>query len=93
MSTRSTTKFPLRFRRAEERGRRITRLLKFMGRVRGVDGALIERLGRALLERDELGHSSSANWPASFASPSITGMIGCPSPASVKPASVIFARK
>jgi hypothetical protein len=57
MSTRSTTKFPLRFRRAEQRGRRITRLLKFMGRVRGVDGALIERLGRALLERDELGHS------------------------------------
>lgn len=46
---------PARFRAGEERNRRLGRPLKLIGRVKQVDEALMERIGRAMLERDELG--------------------------------------
>ncbi|GAA3804812.1 oxygenase MpaB family protein [Nocardioides panacisoli] len=51
----STGSFPSRYREAEARGARLGRPLKVMGRVSGVDEALMERIGRAFGERDELG--------------------------------------
>jgi hypothetical protein len=47
--------FPSRFRAGGERNRRLGRPLKVVGRVRGVDEALLDRIGRAMFERDELG--------------------------------------
>ncbi|MFD8821962.1 oxygenase MpaB family protein [Streptomyces sp. NPDC059605] len=48
--------FPSRFREAERRGRRIARPLFLLTDIdKGVDEALMERLGAALLQRDELG--------------------------------------
>jgi len=49
------TVHPRRFRAAEDRSRRIGRVLKYAGGVRQVDEGLMERLGRAFLEQDELG--------------------------------------
>ena len=49
--------FPSRFRAGGERNRRLGRPLKVVGRVRGVDEALLDRIGRAMFERDELGAS------------------------------------
>ncbi|MBM9459533.1 DUF2236 domain-containing protein [Nocardioides sp. zg-536] len=46
---------PTRFRSAEERNRRLGRPLRLLGRVRGVDEALLARVGRAMNERDEAG--------------------------------------
>lgn len=46
---------PARFRAGGERNRRLGRPLKLVGRVKGVDDDLLERIGRAMLERDELG--------------------------------------
>ncbi|MGW8374720.1 oxygenase MpaB family protein [Streptomyces sp. ODS28] len=51
-------RFPTRFREAEARGRRIARALFLFADIdKDVDEALMERLGAALLERDELGAS------------------------------------
>ncbi|MFB7951368.1 oxygenase MpaB family protein [Streptomyces sp. NPDC056045] len=48
--------FPSRFREAERRGRRIARPLFLLTDIdKDVDEALMERLGTALLQRDELG--------------------------------------
>lgn len=47
--------FPTRFRAAEERSRRLGRPLKAFGRIKEVDEALMDRIGRAMNERDELG--------------------------------------
>jgi len=46
---------PTRFREAEARGVRLGRPLRMMGRVKDVDEALMDRIGRAFGERDELG--------------------------------------
>jgi len=47
--------YPTRFRAGGERNRRLGRPLKVVGRVHGTDEALLERIGRAMFERDELG--------------------------------------
>lgn len=47
--------YPRRFRAGEERNRRLGRPLKVIGRVKQVDEALMDRIGRAMTERDELG--------------------------------------
>lgn len=52
--------YPLRFRSAEARGTRIGRPLRRFGRVRGVDEVLLDRIGRAFGERDELAASLAA---------------------------------
>nr|BFF19304.1 hypothetical protein GCM10025730_28250 [Promicromonospora thailandica] len=49
----TATAYPLRYRSAEARGTRIGRPLRLLGRVRGVDEALLERIGRAFHEQDE----------------------------------------
>lgn len=46
---------PTRFREAEARSARLGRTLRAIGRVPAVDEALMARIGRAFLERDELG--------------------------------------
>ncbi|MFE7504791.1 hypothetical protein, partial [Promicromonospora sp. NPDC057488] len=45
--------YPLRFRSAEARGVRIGRPLRVLGRARGVDEALLDRIGRAFFEQDD----------------------------------------
>ncbi|MFI8526358.1 oxygenase MpaB family protein [Promicromonospora sukumoe] len=45
--------YPRRFRSAEARGLRIGRPLRVLGRVRGVDEALLDRIGRAFSEQDD----------------------------------------
>jgi len=47
--------YPLRYRAAETRGARIGRPLRVLGRVRGVDEALMNRIGCAFLEQDAAG--------------------------------------
>ncbi|WP_408898437.1 oxygenase MpaB family protein [Nocardioides sp. R1-1] len=47
--------YPTRFRAGGERNRRLGRALKVVGRVHDVDEALLDRIGRAMFERDELG--------------------------------------
>jgi hypothetical protein len=47
--------FPTRYRAAEARGARLGRPLKLAARIRNVDEALLERLGRAFMDTDELG--------------------------------------
>ena len=47
--------YPTRFRAGGDRNRRLGRPLKLVGRVKGVDDALLERIGRAMYERDEVG--------------------------------------
>ena len=51
----STGSFPTRYREAEARSARLGRPLKVLGRVHGVDEALMERIGRGFMERDEVG--------------------------------------
>lgn len=46
---------PARFRAAEDRNRRIGRPLRALGRIREVDEQLMDRIGKAMGERDELG--------------------------------------
>lgn len=46
---------PTRFREAEDRGRRLGRALRVVGRVGDVDEDLMTRVGRGFLERDEPG--------------------------------------
>lgn len=48
-------RYPRRFRTAEARGTRIGRPLRLLGRVRGVDEALLDRIGRAFFETDDAG--------------------------------------
>jgi hypothetical protein len=52
--------YPVRFRSAEARGARIGRPLRLLGRVRGVDEALMDRIGRALFEADDAGAALAA---------------------------------
>ncbi|MFD7308267.1 oxygenase MpaB family protein [Promicromonospora sp. NPDC059942] len=52
--------YPRRFRSAEARGRRIGRPLRVLGRVRGVDEALLARIGRAFSEEDDAGAALAA---------------------------------
>jgi hypothetical protein len=47
--------YPQRYREAEARGVRLGLPLRVMGRVKGVDEDLMDRIGRAFGERDELG--------------------------------------
>ncbi len=47
--------FPTRFGAGGDRNRRLGRPLKVVGRVKEVDDALLQRIGRAMNERDELG--------------------------------------
>jgi hypothetical protein len=47
--------YPSRFMAGGDRNRRLGRPLKVVGRVKEVDQALLERIGRAMTERDELG--------------------------------------
>jgi hypothetical protein len=49
------TTYPTRFRSGEERGARIGRVLKAVGRVREVDDNLMDLIGRRFMERDEIG--------------------------------------
>jgi hypothetical protein len=51
---------PLRFRSAEARGTRIGRPLRLLGRARGVDEALLDRIGRAFFEQDDAGAALAA---------------------------------
>lgn len=53
--TSATPSYPRRFRAGEERNRRMGRPLRLVGRVKEVDEALMDRIGRAMSERDELG--------------------------------------
>jgi hypothetical protein len=46
---------PTRFREAEDRGLRLGRTLRLLGRVRDVDEELMARIGRAFTQRDETG--------------------------------------
>lgn len=46
---------PTRFRSGEERGARIGRVLKAVGRVREVDEELLGLIGRRFMQRDEVG--------------------------------------
>lgn len=55
MSIDTETVPPARFRAAEERGARIGRLLKRVGRVDGVDAELLALIGRRFMQRDEAG--------------------------------------
>lgn len=55
VTTAPTTAIPSRFRAGGDRNVRLGRPLRVMGRVKGVDEQLMERIGRAFLERDELG--------------------------------------
>jgi len=48
-------KYPQRYRAAEKRGARLGRPLKLAGRIRHVDEELLERLGRAFMDTDDLG--------------------------------------
>lgn len=47
--------YPSRFRAGGDRNRRLGRPLKVVGRVKEVDEELLDRIGRAMNERDELG--------------------------------------
>lgn len=47
--------YPSRFRAGGDRNRRLGRPLKVIGRVKEVDEDLMDRIGRAMTERDELG--------------------------------------
>lgn len=51
----SVAMYPTRFRSAEERSRRIGRVLRFAGGVQQPDERLLARLGTAFNEQDELG--------------------------------------
>lgn len=54
-ATRPTGPYPTRFREAEDRSRRMGRTLRRIARVEQVDEQLMDRLGRAYLEKDEPG--------------------------------------
>ena len=55
MTTDIGTTHPTRFRSSEERGARIGRVLKTVGRVGEVDDDLMELIGRRFMQRDEVG--------------------------------------
>jgi hypothetical protein len=55
VTTETTVRPPSRFRAGEERGARIGRPLKLVGRVRTVDEDLMELIGQRFMERDEAG--------------------------------------
>lgn len=50
-----TPSIPARFTAGGDRNRRLGRPLKLVGRVKDVDDELLERIGRAMMERDEIG--------------------------------------
>ncbi|WP_369370730.1 oxygenase MpaB family protein [Promicromonospora sp. Populi] len=52
--------YPARFRAAEARGARIGRPLRLFGGVRGVDEALLDRIGHAFFEEDDAGAALAA---------------------------------
>lgn len=52
---RTPLTFPTRYREGEARAARMGRPLRLFGRVREVDEELMQRIGRAMTERDELG--------------------------------------
>ncbi|PWN02328.1 DUF2236 domain-containing protein [Nocardioides silvaticus] len=52
--SRASGAYPTRFREAEARSRRLGVPLRLMGRVKAVDEDLMDRIGRAFGERDEL---------------------------------------
>lgn len=56
----ATATYPLRFRAAQARGARIGRPLRVLGGVRGVDQALLDRIGRAFSEEDDAGATLAA---------------------------------
>lgn len=49
----TTVTYPTRFREGEARGARYGRALRVIGGVRTIDEALMDRIGRGFLERDE----------------------------------------
>lgn len=53
--TVTSTRYPTRFRAAEERNRRLGRPLRIAARIGTLDEALMQRVGEKMLERDELG--------------------------------------
>lgn len=53
--SRGEREFPTRYRAAEKRGVRLGRPLRVAARIRGVDEDLLQRLGRAFMETDDLG--------------------------------------
>lgn len=55
MSLPPDTRIPARYRTAEERGARIGRVLKTVGRVKQVDEDLMDLIGRRFMARDEVG--------------------------------------
>ncbi|MCL3819215.1 oxygenase MpaB family protein [Aeromicrobium wangtongii] len=55
MTTQTTPAFPGRFRAAEQRGERIGRVLKTVGRVGEVDEDLMALIGQRFMQRDEIG--------------------------------------
>lgn len=52
----AATTIPTRFRADEERAARLGRPLRLVAGVRELDEDLMDRIGRAMTERDELGH-------------------------------------
>ncbi len=53
--TVTSTRYPTRFREAEERARRLGRPLRVAARIGRLDEDLMDRVGRKMLARDELG--------------------------------------
>lgn len=51
----TTATYPTRFREGEERGARIGRALRVIAGVHDLDEALMDRIGRGFLEKDEVG--------------------------------------
>ena len=67
--------YPQRFREAEARGVRLGVPLRVMGRVKGVDEDLMDRIGRAFGERDEAGARARGRDPDA-SRPARTGVDG-----------------
>ena len=53
--TVTSTRYPTRYRSAEERNRRLGRPLRIAARIGSLDEALMQRVGEKMMERDELG--------------------------------------
>ena len=65
----AATQTPERFRAGESRNRRLGRPLRLLGRVDAVDEALLDRIGAALMRRDEPGAAVAAAMSAPKGSP------------------------
>ena len=55
MTTDTSVALPTRFRAGEERGARLGRVLKTVGRVKSVDEAQMTLIGQRFMDRDEIG--------------------------------------